>query len=232
VLSGSIATRGTPVPPGRRRAGPGRRLLGELAERPLPALAQRRDPKGTCHIAARAVGQIEKPIDLRDGHGLGPPLDALDLVAVSDLALAQHAQVETRATVSDQERRHPRLVHAQADPITRDARLADLEQRRADAVAIADADLIVGQSLDGEVLAELPKAKVVAAEEVLPVAVGLDLVDEHGTVYAPVSLQIALAVAIDVQATHHPAPLDPLLPDARVDGPPLPLDVARQANVD
>jgi hypothetical protein len=38
-----------------------------------------------------------------------------------------------------------------------DPGLGDLEQRRADRVAVADTDLLVGQAVDGEVLAELPE---------------------------------------------------------------------------
>ena len=57
--------------------------------------------------------------------------------------------------VGDEQRRHGGLVHADADAVTGDARLGDLEQRVADPVAVADADLVVGQALDGEVLAEL-----------------------------------------------------------------------------
>jgi len=61
-----------------------------------------------------------------------------------------------------QRRRHRRLVHADANAVTGDARLRDFEQRSADAVAVADADLVVGETLDGEVLADLALGEVVA----------------------------------------------------------------------
>src|SRR5262249_47349591 len=47
-----------------------------------------------------------------------------------------------------------------------------------------------------------------------------------------VAAEIALSVALDVEAPDAAAPLDRLLPDAGVDGPSAPLDVARQSDVD
>ena len=73
------------------------------------------------------------------------------------------------------------------------------KQRGADPVAVADADLVVAQPLDGEVLAELPVDEVVSSELALPVAVGLDLVDEDRSLLAAVPGEIALAVAVDVE---------------------------------
>ena len=85
------------------------------------------------------------------------------------------------------------------DAVAGDARLGDLEDGGADPVAVADADLVVAEALDGEVLAELPVDEVAAAELALPVPVGLDLVDEHGALLAAVPGQVALAVAVDVE---------------------------------
>ncbi len=44
--------------------------------------------------------------------------------------------------------------------------------------------------------------------------------------------QVALPIAVDVEATDRPGTLDRVLPDARAHGPPLPLYVARHADVD
>ena len=109
--------------------------------------------------------------------------------------------------------------------------LADFEERRADPVAVTDADVVVGEPFDGEVLTELPVGEVVAAEELLPVAVGLDLVDEHRPVDAAVSSEVALAVAVDVEPPNDPSTVDGLLPDPGVDGAPFPLDITRHADV-
>ena len=125
--------------------------------------------------------------------------DADDRVAGADLTLLQHAQVEARAAVTGQQRRHPRLGEPDADLVAGDPGLGDLEQRRADRIAVADADLLVGQAVDGEVLAELPELGQRMAELLLPVAVGADLVDEHGPVLPAVPDEVGLRVACDVE---------------------------------
>src|SRR5262245_32875947 len=95
------------------------------------------------------------------------------------MALGDDAQVETRTVVSDQKGRKLWLPHAHPHPETGDARLGDLERGLADAIAVADAHLVVTEAVDGEVLPEGAVLEVVAAEVLLPVPVGVDLVDEH-----------------------------------------------------
>ena len=132
----------------------------------------------------------------------------------------------------DQQGGHLRLVHPQADPVAGDPRLAHLEQRGADAVAVADPDLVIGESFDGEVLAELPVAEIVAVQERLPVAIGLQLVEEDRTVHAAMPGQVALSVAVDVEATDHPPFRDGVLPDPGADRPSLPLHVSWHTDID
>ena len=67
-------------------------------------------------------------------------------------------------TTENQQRRHPRLVHPNADPVTGDTRLGHFEQTGPDPVAIANAHLVVGEAPDGEVFAELPKGEVASPE--------------------------------------------------------------------
>jgi hypothetical protein len=176
--------------------------------------------------------QIQQAIDLGHRHFLRTALEAFDRVAGSDFLLLEYPEVETRPAVCDEQRGHARLVHPDAEAIARDPRLADLEQRRADLVAVTDADLVVRETLHGEVLAELPVGEIVAAEKLLPVAIGLDLVDEHRAVDATVPLQVALAIAVDVKAADRPATADGVLPDAGVDSSPLPANVPGRADVD
>jgi hypothetical protein len=66
----------------------------------------------------------------------------------------------------------------------------------------------------------------------LPVPIGFILIDEYGTMFAAMTGRIALAVAIDVEPAHPARACDLCLPDAGVDGPTLPSDVARQADID
>ena len=82
-----------------------------------------------------------------------------DLLARLDLALFDHAEVETGPAVGDEQGRHPGLVHPDADAVARHTRLRHLEQRAPDSVAVPDAHLVIGQAVDGEVLAELAESK-------------------------------------------------------------------------
>ena len=140
----------------------------------------------------------------------GPVGELDDIVARTDLARFEHSEVEARSTVHDEERRHARLVHPDADPIAGDPRLGDLEHRRADAIPVADTHVVVAQPVDREVLAELAEREVVTLQLALPVTVGLELVHEHRTLFAAVPFEIALPVALDVQAPDRPAGRRPL----------------------
>ena len=136
-------------------------------------------------------GEVEEPVDLGDRHLLRAGGDLDDLVSRLDLALLEHAEVEAGAAVGDEQRGDARVVHADPDAVAGDAGLGDLEDGGADPVAVADADLVVAQPLDGEVLAELPVDEVASSELALPVAVGVDLVDEDGALLAAVAREIA-----------------------------------------
>ena len=111
----------------------------------------------------------------------------------------EDSEVEAGATVPGEQRGHPRLVHADPDPVARHPRLGDLEQGGADAVPVADAHLVVAEPVDGEVLTELAEDEVVALQLLAPVVVRVELIDVHRALLAPVPGAIALAVAVDVQ---------------------------------
>ena len=178
------------------------------------------------------AGEVEERVDLGDRHRLGPGRDLHHVVARPNVALFEHAEVEARTAVGHEERGHARLVHPDPDPVAGDPRLGDLEERRADAIPVADADLVVAEPLDREVLAELAEREVVAVHLVLPVPVRVELVHVHGPLLASVTLQITLAVAVHVQTPDGARPVDRLLPDAREHGLPLPRDLPRQPDVD
>ena len=117
------------------------------------------------------TGQVQQRIDLGDAHLLGTGRDLDDLLAGLHLTLGDDPQIEAGPVVCDQERRHPRLADAHPGAVAGDPRLGDFENRRADPVAITDADFVVGQPLDGEVLAEQPGFEVGAPELVRPVPI-------------------------------------------------------------
>ena len=208
-----------------------RSLIEQGLERLLPPLAECRDAQGTSQAVAWMPRQVEQPVHLGHGHGFRARRQLGDLVTGLDLPLLQHPQVEARTSVGHEQRGHLGLVHPDPHPVTGHPRLGHLELGVAYPVPVTDADLVVGQALHREVLAELPVGEVVPAELLLPVAVGLDLVHEHGTLLAAVAGAVPLPVAVDVEAPHHLPALHRLLPDPGVDRPAPPLDIPGQADV-
>ncbi len=106
-----------------------------------------------------------------------------------------------------------------------------LEQCVADLITITDAYGVVRQSFDREVLAELAMDEVRSRQLLLPVAIGLELVDEDGAVFAAVTRQVALTVSFQIQAACAAAAAHAVLPDRRVHDATVPLDVSGKANV-
>ena len=109
--------------------------------------------------------------------------------------------------------------------------MSDLEQRAADLEAVADADGIVGQSFDGEVLAELSVDEIGSLELLLPMMIRLDLVDEDGTLLAPVAGQVALTISLQIQPSDSASARHRILPDPGVHRTTPPLDVAWKTDV-
>src|SRR5882672_7833328 len=177
------------------------------------------------------IWQIEQRVDLCDGHPLLRLSHLHDFVGGSHLALSQDATVEARPSAGCQQSRHPRLVHPNADAITGNARLADLEQGAADLVAVADAHCVVGQSFDREVLAELSMDEVGPLQLLLPIAIRFDLIDEDGALLTPVPSQVALTVSVQIHPADPTAARHRILPDPGVHSATLPLDVTRKSDV-
>src|SRR5215468_7831971 len=131
------------------------------------------------------IGRIEKRVDLCDSYSLLRLSHLHDFVTGAYFAFL-------RPSAGRQQRRHPGLVHPNADAIARYARCSDLEQCTADSITVADTNGIVRQSLGREVLAELSVDKIGPLQVLLPVAIRFDLVDEDGLLLTPVANQIAL----------------------------------------
>src|SRR5438309_9385984 len=142
------------------------------------------------------TGQIEERVDLCHGQPLVRLSHLHDFVAGAHLAFPEDAEVEPRSSAGCQQCRHPGLVHPDANAITGNAGLSDLEQRTADLITVADANGIVGQSFDREVLAELSVDEVGPLQLPLPIAIRFDLVDEDGALLTPVPGQVALTVSV------------------------------------
>src|SRR4029079_13660910 len=90
-----------------------------------------------------------------------------------------------------------------SDAIARHPRLGDLEDRLADPVPVADAEVTVGKTGDGEVLAELPGNELVSAQLLFPVAIRLELVDHHRPLLTAVATEVTLAVAVEGEPSPH-----------------------------
>lgn len=178
------------------------------------------------------AGQVQQGVDVGDGHPFRTGGHLADRVACLDHTLTEHPKVEPWPMVAHQQGRQPRLPQPQTHPIAGDPRLAHLEQGLADLVPVTDTHLVVGEPLDREVLAELPRLEVVPAEDLPPVLVGRQLVHQDGAVRSAVPAEVTLAIAIDVEGPHQPRPVDRFLPHPRVNSPSTPLDVAREPDVD
>jgi len=74
--------------------------------------------------------------------------------------------------------------------------LSDLEERAANPITVADAHGIVGQSFDGEVLAELSVDEIGPLQLLLPITIRFNLVDEDRALLTPVPGQVALTISI------------------------------------
>jgi hypothetical protein len=134
--------------------------------------------------------------------------------------------------MSDQQSRHSGLIHSYADAVASHTRLRNFEKCAADAIAIADADLAVGQALYREVLSELSEREIGALQFTLPIAIGIHLVDKHRPVFATVTGEITLRIAIDIEPPNQAPPLHWLLPHGRVDSLTAPRDLAGKTYVD
>jgi len=127
---------------------------------------------------------IKQRIDLGNGDALRAIGDFYNLVAFTDLAFLDNAKIKAGSMMGDEQRGHLRVAHPNADAITGDPRLADLEQSISDSVTIADADLIVGKAIDCEVFAELAILEVMSAKQRLPISVRFELIHHYGTIYS------------------------------------------------
>src|SRR6516164_8065470 len=164
------------------------------------------------------IGRIEKRVDLCDSYSFLRLPHLHDFVTGAYFAFLQDAEVESRPSPGRQQRRHPGLVHPNADAIASYARLSDFENGGADSITVADTNLIIGQSFNREVLTELTVDEVGSLQLFLPIAIRFDLVYEDGALLAPVPGQVALTVSLQVQPAGPAAAPHRILPDSGMHG--------------
>ncbi len=181
------------------------------------------------------IREVEKRIDLSDRHSLLGLPHLHDFVARAHFAFLKNAEVESRTATGGQQRRHPGLVHPNANAIAGNSGLRDFEECAPDPIPVADAHRIIGQAFDCEIFAELSEglriAQVGPLELLLPITIRLDLVHKDGALFTSVSLQISLTVSVQIQPADPTPAMHWIFPDSGVHGATLPLDVAWETDV-
>src|SRR5271166_1158385 len=126
---------------------------------------------------------------------------------------------------------HPRFVHANADAVACHARLRYFKYRTTDAVSIADADLVIKKSLNGEVFSELPVDKVITSEKAFPVVIGVHLINKNGAMLPAVTGEIGLRITIDIELAHHSPSRNRRFPYCGTDSLTVPCHVAWKTDI-
>src|ERR1700691_6786736 len=99
--------------------------------------------------------QIQEGVNVGHSDSLWTVSNLYNFVALTDLSLLQHAKVESWCVMFYEQARHTRFIHANADAKAGYARLCHFKYRVTNAVAIANADLGIRKSLNGEVFSKL-----------------------------------------------------------------------------
>jgi hypothetical protein len=73
--------------------------------------------------------------------------------------------------MSNKQRWHPRLVHADAHAVAGYARLGYFENRITDLVSVTNTDLVVRKSVNSKIFSKLAKTAIVAPKNAFPVSV-------------------------------------------------------------
>ena len=175
--------------------------------------------------------QVKQSIDFGDTHLFRPVGDLYDLISRTDLTFLDHPEIKSRTLMRNKQRRHLRIAHANANAVASHSRLRHLEYRATDPITIADADFIIWKAVNGQVFAKLSVLEVVPLKVLLPVSVGVELIDHHCAMFSAMSLQVTLAIAIEIETARHQPSRHRLLPDSGANHLALPLDVARQTYI-
>ena len=175
--------------------------------------------------------QIQEGVNLGHTDSLWTVSNFYNVVARPDFSFLQHAKVESWSVMCYEQGRHSRFVHANADAVARYAGLCYFKRRITNAVAIANADLVIGKSLNREVFSELAKDEVTTCEKALPVVIGVHLIYKNGTLLPTMTNKIALCIANNIELAHHLSSLNGIFPDRGTDSLTLPRHVAWNTDI-
>jgi hypothetical protein len=176
-------------------------------------------------------GQVQEGVSRGHRDSFRTIGDFCDVIAGANFSFLQHAKVEAWSVMCYEQGCHPRLVHADADAVARHAWLRYFKYSATDAVSIANADLVIGKSLNREVFSELAESEIVAAQEMFPVMVRIHLVDEYGAVLPAVTGEIGLRITIDIELAHHSPSRNRRFPDCGSDSFAVPCHVAWKTDI-
>jgi hypothetical protein len=127
--------------------------------------------------------------------------------------------------------RHLRIVHSNSEAIAGNTRLSYFEHGSANPVSVLNANLIIGQTLDGEIFTKLSVCEVISAEFPFPILIGFDLINHHSTVFAAMAFEIALGIAVEIEPSSEDTAGDRAFPDGGAHDFALPCNLRGQANV-
>src|ERR1700730_7459176 len=99
--------------------------------------------------------QIQEGVNVGHTDSLPTVSNFYNVIARPNFSFLQHAKVESWSVMRYEQGWHARFIHANTNAIACYARLCHLKYRIANAVSIADADLVIRKSLNREVFSEL-----------------------------------------------------------------------------
>ncbi len=206
-------------------------LLEHCLERTLPTLAKCGNLQHSFQLLAGMSWQIEEGVNVGHTDSLWTVSNSYNVVARPNFSFLQHAKVESWSVMCYEQGWHPRFIHANADAVARYAGLRYFKYRTTDAVAIANADLVIRKPLNSEVFSELSWDKVITPEKAFPVVIGIHLINKNGAMLPAVAGEIALRIPIDIELAHHSPSRNRRFPDCGSDSFAVPCHVARQTDI-
>jgi hypothetical protein len=182
-----------------------------LAEVVAPALREYLELGGASHALDVVAVAGEETRDFRHAKPVGVPLQLDDRVAGCDVSLSGDGEVEAKQAALEEFEHELVALHLDPELEAREAWLSHDEFGRADAEAVADADVAVEEAFGGQVLAERARAEVELRPLMRPELVELGRVGVDGLLRTAVDPEIGLAVALEVEPAQRHVPGDRFL---------------------
>src|SRR5208337_1958277 len=197
----------------------------------VPTFAKCRNPQRSFQLFAGMSRQIQESVNLGHTESLWTISNLYNIVARPNFSFLQHAKVESWSVMCNEQGCHPRFIHANANAVARYAGLCYFKCRITNAVAIANADLVIRKSLNSEVFSELAEDEVTTCENALPVVIGVHLINKNGALLPTMTGEIGLGVANKVELAHPLSSLNWTFPDRGTDSLTVPCHVAWKTDI-